>query len=145
MTDRDSDASTVGSDEEQPHAQAHVKGPEANASPKLGRTLFQLRITCISIQSLVDDAHGIMVKEAQKQPGRTAATLQTHINSVFKGNTEEGTRTKQGDWVMYVKFLHDGQVPSIEEVIWPPAQDDWVNFLLNALVLRKLPALPLCC
>lgn len=76
MTDRDTDASTVGSDEEQPPRTSSGYRARGKRQSKAGAYVVLTEDDMHQyIQSLVDDAHGIMVKEAHKQPGRTAATL----------------------------------------------------------------------
>ncbi|KAL3150017.1 hypothetical protein ABBQ38_013371 [Trebouxia sp. C0009 RCD-2024] len=44
------------------------------------------------------------------------ASLRACVSALFQGNPEEGTHTKFGDWILFVKLTHAGLVPSISEV-----------------------------
>ena len=55
-------------------------------------------------------------EEAQdklQRKGPTAACLWQHVDTLFKGNTEEGTKLKIGDSVLFCDILYSGQVPEI--------------------------------
>lgn len=94
------------------------------------------------MQQLVDNARGLQVEQAAQAQGRTGASLRAHINTCFTTNTEDGTRSKLGDWILYVKIVHDGKVPSITEVIWPPSKDAWLLFLYEGRAKLMSVTLP---
>ena len=58
--------------------------------------------------------------------------LQGHVEFLFLGNTEESSRMKTRDWTLHCKLVYNGKTPEVQEVQWPPSQDSWVRFLLEA-------------
>lgn len=64
--------------------------------------------------------------------GPAAARLLRHIDTLFQGNTEEGTLMKIGDWKLYCNIVHSGQLPEICDITWPPSCEQWKHFLAHA-------------
>ena len=64
--------------------------------------------------------------------GRRAVALKAHVDSLFLGNTEEGTRLKVGDWTLYCRLMYGDRIPEILDVVWPPQPECWVRFLVEA-------------
>lgn len=53
------------------------------------------------MQSIVDSSHAVNAEEILVRGGAMAVGLQTHIQSLVLGNTEEGSRMKSGNWTLY--------------------------------------------
>lgn len=84
-------------------------------------------------------------EESLGRGGRTAASLQAHVETLFQGNTEEGSRMKLGDWTLYCKLMYKGSIPEIKGVVWPPSTECWTRFLLMASVRFSSYKLSGCC
>ena len=70
-------------------------------------------------------------REVVARGDREARNLKGHISSLFKANTEEGTRMKQGDWYLYCRMMFGKGIPRFEDVRWPPERDAWLEFILD--------------
>lgn len=78
-----------------------------------------------------DDIYAQEAQTLLKDGGRTAASLPQHVNLVFSSNTEEGTSTKLGDWVMFCNIVHTKAI-GVQECPWPPSREEWQQYLLTA-------------
>ena len=87
------------------------------------------------VQKVVNSSYAAAADGILLRGGRTAASLQGHVESLFMGNTDENTRMKLGDWVLYCKVMYKGSIPEFQDVQWPPSAGCWLHFLLEARVL----------
>ena len=85
-----------------------------------------------AVAGLLLNAHVEAAEERLHKKGPMAARLLQHVNTLFQGNTEEGTRTKFGDWVLFCDIVHPGPTPEVQEVIWPPSCESWKMYLMEA-------------
>ena len=67
-----------------------------------------------------------------RQTGREGRNLKRHIKTLFKGNTDEGTQMKLGDWDLFCRPLYDKEIPRLEDVTWLPGKDAWRDFLVDS-------------
>ncbi len=85
-----------------------------------------------AVSGMLFNAQADVVEEQLHRKGPTADRLLRHVNTLFQGNTEEGSRMKLGDWTLYCNIVHGGLLPEIQDIQWPPTCDDWKFFLVNA-------------
>ena len=110
---------------EQPGNEGRAQSSKAGAYPRpLEDSMFAV------LHDLVDNAHGILLERELQSTGRTVQQLQSHIDTIFNGNTEEGFRMKFADWIKYCEAVHGGRHPHVSEINWPPTCDEWEHFLL---------------
>ena len=84
------------------------------------------------LRQIVDDSpaeEADCILQGQDQCGQR---LRQHARQLFHGNTEETTRTKLGDWLIFCKAVYVGIVPKVDEVQWPPQISEWEAFLVEA-------------
>ena len=60
---------------------------------------------------MIDEERGREAEELMRQSGHEGRNLKEHIKTLFKGNTEEGTRMKQGDWYLFCRLMFGGNIP----------------------------------
>ena len=87
------------------------------------------------VKEVIDSTHAVQADEILSKGGRQASALQSHVESLFMGNTEEGTRMKLGDWMLYCRVVHKGSIPKFQDVQWPPSAGNWLHFLFEARTL----------
>lgn len=92
---------------------------KTGAPPTVEATIYEY------MQGLVDDAHCIQADSDLHTRGGLGAALRAHISTLFRGNTEDSTRTKIGDWVLFLKLTYAGRIPPIIDVQWPPTEQQW--------------------
>ena len=113
------------SEEEMDVADVHSPKPgEPQLTPEA--RVFQ------AVSGMLFNAHVDVVEEQLRRKGPTADRLLRHVDTLFQGNTEEGSRMKLGDWALYCNVLHGGQLPEIQDIQWPPTCEDWKFFLVHA-------------
>ena len=120
-------ASGTSSDEDEA-----ASGNPTFAQPKHGASPEQIIIR--EVQDIIDNSHVVEAEKILCGGGRSAASLQAHVERLFLGNTEEGSRMKLGDWTLYCKLMYKGSIPEIRDVQWPPSAECWTRFLLEARV-----------
>ena len=49
------------------------------------------------VQDIIDGTHAVEAEGMLGKGGRSAISLQAHVDSLFLDNTEEGSRMKSGD------------------------------------------------
>ena len=104
--------------------EAPVQG-ESNAAQSIEDTVLKA-LTCV-----IDEERGREAEVVMRQSGREGRNLEGHIKSLFKGDTEEGTRMKLGDWYLFCRLMYGKDIPRFANVTWPPGRDDWLEFLVD--------------
>ena len=84
------------------------------------------------VQGLVDSCHAVEAEKILLMGGRRAVALKAHVDSLFLGDTEEGTRLKVGDWTLYCRLMYGDRILEILDVVWPPNPACWVRFVFEA-------------
>jgi len=85
-----------------------------------------------AVLGMLFNAQADVVEEQLHRKGPTADRLLRHVDTLFQGNTEEGSRMTLGDWTLYSNIVHGGQLPEIHDIQWPRTCDDWKVFLVHA-------------
>ncbi len=60
--------------------------------------------------------------------------MRTHLDAVSLTDTEEGTRVKQGDRLMFCKTVYPklrGAIMPIDVITWPPVLHDRTAYLFK--------------
>ena len=84
-----------------------------------------------ALTSVIDEERGREVEAVIRRGDREGRNLKGHIKSLFKANTEEGTRMKQGDWFLFCRLMYGKDIPRLQDVEWPPGRDVWLEFVLD--------------
>ena len=84
-----------------------------------------------ALTRVIDEDRGREVEAVIKRGGHDGRNLKGHIKSLFKANSEEGTRMNQGDWYLFCRLIYGKAIPKFEDVLWPPGRDAWLDFLLE--------------
>ena len=86
------------------------------------------------LQEVLDSSYAVQADSILLRGGRLAALLQGHVESLYLGNTEESSRMKIGDWMLYCRVMHMGSIPEFQDVQWPPSAGCWLQFEARKLV-----------
>ena len=95
--------------------------------------------TCLTPEDTVLKALTCVIDEERSKEldvvidrgGRERRNLKGHINTLFRSNTEEGTRMKQGHWYLFCRLMYGKDIPNFGDVSWPPGRDAWLDFVLD--------------
>ena len=123
--DASGSASGTSSDEDEA-SNGNPAGPGQGVSPE--------QIIVREVHEIIDSSHGVEAIQFLDRGGKQAAFLRAHVDSLFKENTEEGSRMKLGDWTLYCRLVYSKSIPETKDVQWPASAECWVCFLLVARV-----------
>lgn len=84
------------------------------------------------LRAFVDDSPAEEAAQVLEGHDECAQRLWQHAKAIFGGNTEEGSRGKLGDWLIFCRAVYSEQVPEVDQVCWPPSLARWEVFLTEA-------------